>query len=60
MICTVLKLMALLGLERGRVERELIFRSQLLETYTDYLMHQYGPLMSHNPGGVPPSQMILQ
>ena len=45
-ISSVLKLMSLLGLERGKVERDLIFRSQLLVTLEQYLEYTYGALMA--------------
>jgi hypothetical protein len=50
--------MSILGLERGKVERDLIFRSQLLVTLAQYLEDNYVGLMAQNPKGVPPALII--
>jgi hypothetical protein len=57
-ISSVLKLMPLLGLERNRIERELIFRSNLLLSLGGYLETTYRPFLASTIGA--PPVMILE
>ena len=56
-ICSVLSLMNTMGIERSRVERDLIYRSNLLSSIYTYLKHTYSKILSDTQGA-PPSIII--
>ena len=58
-ITAVLRLLTLLGLERGRVEREIIFRSHLLDSLAAHLQQTYGALMAAS-AHAPPTLILDQ
>lgn len=45
--------MVLLGIERSKVERDLIFRSHLLGSLCTYLCDKYASILSAYPGAPP-------
>lgn len=45
-ICQVLKLLSQIGLERGRIERELIYRSNLLQSLAIYIEGKYSKYLT--------------
>lgn len=47
-ISSVLNLMSMIGIERSRVERDLMYRSNLLGSLYTYLEYRYGLLMEQS------------
>jgi len=56
-ISSVLSLMAMMGIERSRVERDLMYRSNLLGSLNTYLDSRYSVILATSPGA-PPSTIL--
>jgi hypothetical protein len=56
-ISSVLSLMAMMGIERSRVERDLMYRSNLLGSLYTYLDSRYSIVLAM-ASGIPPSNIL--
>jgi hypothetical protein len=56
-ISSVLSLMAMMGIERSRVERDLMYRSNLLGSLYTYLESRYSVVLAM-ASGIPPSNIL--